>query len=81
VTVDEIIARWPSATSFAEEVGVPYQTARFWGRRNYVPAEYFPEVIRAAGGRGFTDITCDMLAKIASARRNRVGESEPANTS
>ena len=62
----EIISRWESAEVFASDVGVQGVVARQWRRRNNIPAQHWRAVINAAQGRGFSDITGDLLTDLAS---------------
>ncbi len=64
----ELIEMWPSIGAFAADVGVPYETANSWKKRNSIPAKNWPEVIAAAGRGGFPDVTFERLAKLARAR-------------
>lgn len=44
---------WPCAHDLAQDLDVPYQTVASWRRRG-IPHRRFPEIIRAAAGRGHT---------------------------
>lgn len=64
----ELIELWPSIGAFAADVGVPYETANSWKKRNSIPAKNWPEVIAAGGRRGFDEITAERLINLARAR-------------
>lgn len=64
-----ILKRWPRTVDFAREVGAPEKAVREWLRIDSVPAAWFAAVVRAATARGFEDITYELLASRAEARR------------
>jgi hypothetical protein len=67
----EIIDLWPSRVDFAAEVGIKYERASAWYRRNSIHSDFWADVVRAAGGRGFYAVTTDLLAQIKSAERGK----------
>jgi hypothetical protein len=66
----DLIELWPSIGAFAADVGVPYETANSWKKRNSIPAKNWPGVIAAAQKRGFEEITAERLIELARARAN-----------
>jgi hypothetical protein len=77
-TFAEVIARWGSITQFAADIGAEYPTAAAWSQRNSIPPPWWPDVVRAAQVRGFTDITVAALATIAHDRPKRVKSRDTA---
>ncbi len=65
-TFADVIARWPNAVQFAADVQVQPVRARKWRNRNSIPSSQWQTVVKSAHGRGFTDITVDLLAEIAA---------------
>lgn len=70
-TVSDIIALWPRTADFAEECGVEYMTAHQWIRRNRVPPEHWPALVKAARRRGFP-VTEALLAEMTLTQKRRV---------
>jgi len=68
----EIFQAWPSLSAFADDLGIPYNHAKFQRRRGWLPAWYWIDVVRAARRRGIRGITLTRLAEIASRHPNRV---------
>lgn len=66
---EPLIRRWPTVTSFADEVGCDEKVARQWIHNDSIPAAWFAPVRRAAVKRGMHDITTDSLSAIAERRR------------
>lgn len=64
-----ILKRWAKTADFAREVGAPDKAVREWLRIDSIPAAWFAAVVRAALVRGFIDITYELLASRAEARR------------
>lgn len=57
----DIIALWPSIRSFAEDIGVPRNTAKQMNTRGRIAAHHWQGVVRAAMARGFSDVTIEAL--------------------
>lgn len=70
-TVSDIISFWGKTTDFAEAVGVEYMTAHQWIRRNRVPPEHWPALVKAAKLRG-VPITEARLAEMTAAQKREV---------
>jgi hypothetical protein len=64
-----LIRRWDTVVAFSDDVGCPERTAREWLRIDSIPATWFSAVARAAVARGLLEITTDLLAARAEARR------------
>ncbi len=62
----QIIDKWEHKTSFAADVGVPYERAKAWWARDRIPGRYFVAVAQAAQLRGHTDVTEQVLSAIAA---------------
>jgi len=69
-TFADLINLWPSAVELSRDVGVKEVTARAWKARG-IPAEYWADIVSAAGRRDFQGITIELLADIASMQRKR----------
>jgi hypothetical protein len=63
-----IIERWTVA-GLAKDLGIPPKNVRRWLDFDSIPAEWFSAIARAAESRGYHDITVEMLAGVAEARR------------
>jgi hypothetical protein len=64
----DVIDRWPSLRSFADDIGVPYGTAKQMRRRNSIPNEYRVTVVNVAIERQIPGITFELLTLTAPAR-------------
>lgn len=49
------------APHLVASLGLPYQTVAGWKRRNSIPTDYWPDVIRAAGSAGIDLSETDLL--------------------
>lgn len=58
----ELIKKWPSLASFAEDVGVGYEAAKAMRRRNSVPGAYWMRMVSAATRREISGVTLEALA-------------------
>jgi hypothetical protein len=65
----QIIAKWPSLSDFASDLGVAYGTAKAMKRRGSIPADRWVDVVEKAKARKIKDIT---LEKLAMAKAERV---------
>lgn len=66
----EIFAAWPGGRNgLAADVRVSTEMARKWAERDFIPCEYWHDIIVAAGKRSLPQITSDALALLASKRR------------
>lgn len=61
----DIIGLWPSIKSFADETGIPYETAKQMRRRNSIGDEHRAAVIERAQARGFDAVTFELLVRTA----------------
>lgn len=64
-TFSAIISLWKSAVELAGDIDVKPGSVRQWISRNRIPPEYWNSIVRAAAGRGFTEVTLSLLADIA----------------
>lgn len=62
----DIIDKWEHTSTFAADVGVPYERAKAWWRRDRIPGAYFVAVVSAAQRNGFSDVTERALSAIAA---------------
>lgn len=70
-SVSDMIALWGKTADFAEACEVEYMTAHQWIRRNRVPPEHWPALVKAAKKRGLP-ITEALLAQMTAAQKQRV---------
>jgi hypothetical protein len=82
MTFADIIARWPSLTEFASDIGVPYGVAKTWRLRHRIPVDAWPAILSASRRRGL-GVTADHLVQIIAeglknGARNRNGAARPA---
>lgn len=68
-TFRDVIGLWPTVPAFAIDVGVGERTAFSWWQRDSIPADWFAEVVRAAGRRGHIAVTAEAMAIAAEKRR------------
>lgn len=62
----DVIEKWDHKSAFATDVGVPYERAKAWWRRDRIPAAYFVAISDAARRRGHLDVTEQTLSAIAA---------------
>ncbi|CZT36158.1 hypothetical protein GA0004734_00031600 [Rhizobium sp. 9140] len=62
MTHADIINLWPSLTLFADDLGVPYVTAKAMRRRASIPAPYWIRAVEAASVRGLVGVSLRRLA-------------------
>lgn len=62
----DIIEKWDHTSDFAVAVGVPYERAKAWWRRDRIPGAYFAAVASAAQRQGYDDVTERALSAIAA---------------
>lgn len=65
----DIINVWPTLAAFAEDLGIPYETAKGMRARGSIDGRYWADVVTAAGNRGFAAVTLEALAEVAAAKR------------
>lgn len=71
-----IIGLWASAADLARDLGLKEVTVRAWRARDVIPAEYWPELVTAAGKRAEADgkfqiVTLDLLVTLAARERTQ----------
>jgi len=66
-TFTDVIALWPSTADFAGALGVPYQTAAAWKRRNSIPPDQWLRLVTAAREIG-QELSLETLAAAARPR-------------
>ena len=68
LSVRELQAQWPSYAVFARLVGVSEGAAQQWRRRDSIPPEYWPKVVKAANEQGLHNISIDALLAMRTER-------------
>ena len=66
MTHSDIINQWPTLTDFADDIGVPYVTAKAMRRRGSIPSCYWVRVVSAAHMRGIADVSYKRLAELVA---------------
>lgn len=61
-SVKELVERWPSLSEFADDLGVPYDTAKGMRRRGAIDSSYWTRVVASASRRGLAGVTYERLA-------------------
>ena len=69
MTHADLINLWPSLTLFAEDLGVPYVTAKAMRRRQSIPAGYWSRVVECAVSRNIEGVTLEALAEAVAQDR------------
>lgn len=64
----DIINLWPTLMEFASDMGVDWQKARGWKRRNSIPTKYWPGLIESARKRK-AYVSPEILMMAAAQRR------------
>ena len=60
----DVINLWPSLGAFAQDIGVPYVTAKAMRRRGSIPAPYWLLVVSRAREREISGVTVERLAEL-----------------
>jgi hypothetical protein len=68
MTVNQVIALWPSDAAFAADAGITINALRVWRHRNIVPPKRMEAIIQAADRRGIPGIDFNLLHR-ASKRK------------
>lgn len=63
-SIKDLMARWPSRTEFAQDVGAPPSIVHKWFSSDRIPARWQARVVRAAVSRGFSDITAEWMLRV-----------------
>lgn len=66
MTHADIINLWPSLSCFADDIDVPYVTAKAMRRRGSIPAGYWVRVVDRAKAREIPDVTFARLAELVA---------------
>ncbi|MDX3929197.1 MAG: hypothetical protein QHC90_25775 [Shinella sp.] len=69
MTHADLINLWPSLTAFADDIGVPYVTAKAMRRRGSIPAPYWLLAVSRADERGLEGVTLERLAALVAVVR------------
>ena len=70
----EMIARWPSRSALASELGVEHWLVEAWHRKNSIPPRWFDAVVRAAIKRDIEGVSTEVLLRL---HMKRVEEGPP----
>lgn len=70
----DLINLWPSLAEFADDLGVPYVTAKAMRRRSSVPASHWMRMVAVASEKGFSGVTLEALALHASQKTVEAAE-------
>lgn len=70
MTFSSIILLWPSTRAFADAIGVKLSTATNMLTRDSIAAEHFDVIVSAAADLGRSEVTHEMLCKIARQKKN-----------
>lgn len=62
----DIINLWPSLSAFAQDIGVPYVTAKAMRRRGSIPAPYWIRTVSRARERDIEGVTAERLAELVA---------------
>ncbi len=66
-TVAEIMGEWPTDADFARDIGLKHPShAQTMKVRGSIPAAYWSKIVAAAGARGITSVTLELLADLAA---------------
>lgn len=66
-TFADVISLWPTASAYADDIGILGVTARAWKARG-IPAEYWQKTVAAARERGLRGVSLTLLARLAAER-------------
>ncbi|BAQ44369.1 hypothetical protein [Methylobacterium aquaticum] len=73
-TVSDLIAKWPSISDWARDLGLRPSHGTVIKHRGSIPVAYWPKMIAAAEQRGINGVTYEALALIhAAAARAEAG--------
>ena len=61
--ISDILAKWPSTTDLAVDLGVKRGLLAVWRHRNRIPPQYWLRLTEAATRRRISDVTLDMLVR------------------
>lgn len=64
LTVSDLIDKFGGSTKFAAVIGKGPSTASEMKRRQSIPVEYWPAIIRAASAAGIADLTTDEMVRL-----------------
>lgn len=76
----DVIDRWPSLREFADDIGVPYGTAKQMRRRNSIPDEYRSAVVEKAKERDIEGVSFELLTLTAPPRGAASSQSAGASS-
>lgn len=71
-TFSDVVNLWPTAVELGNELGLRNKTtAKQWRIRNYIPAEFWADIIANAKRRGYPGVTPESLTAMAARREKR----------
>jgi len=63
-----ILLSFPDMKAVASSIGVSYWTVTAWNRRDYVPPNYFPHLVKAAKEHRIRGVTQELLFRLSTER-------------
>ena len=73
-TFQEVIDAWPSTRAFGEDVGTTDSHVRTMRARDSIPSGFWAVLVKKAALRGHREITLELLAAIAKAKRSEASD-------
>ncbi|MEM6623896.1 MAG: hypothetical protein AAF674_16840 [Pseudomonadota bacterium] len=68
MTATEIMAKWPSRSALADDVGKPLSIIHSWVKRDSIPPGFDVVLVEAAAARGF-ELSFRQLAEARAGRK------------
>lgn len=68
MTHANLIDLWPSLSAFADDMGIPYGTAKAMRRRNSIPSSYWALAVSKAQSRGIRNVSLEALTAAVAAK-------------
>ena len=62
----DVLRLWPRISDAAQDLDLPYERVSQWAKRNSIPPEYWPDLIRAAAARGYKYVSLPILVELAA---------------
>lgn len=69
-TFQEVIDAWPSTKMFAGDIGTNDSHVRTMRARDSIPSGFWEALVKMAAVRGHSEITLELLAGLAKAKRD-----------
>jgi hypothetical protein len=65
----QVMDLWPATRVFAQDIGVPLNSAHVMRHRNSIAARYWPAMVVAAKRRSIPHVTLELLVALAHKER------------